>query len=128
MERSAAYIIVVDYIENHILPSLTSEVTRCVAGGCLVAVPKILDMLVSKHEAVLRFLDILDENGDVNLNGVEKWLNNAFRVQPELVVKVDEVIGTLFPACPPLWLEFAKVTIKFKKKDADELVASLSRA
>ena len=128
MERSKAYIVIVDYIESHILPSLASDVTRSVAGGCLVALPKILDMLVNRYEDVLRFLDILDENGDVNLKGVERWLNGAFKAQPELVVKVDEIIASQFPACPPSLLEFAKVTIKFKKADVDELVASLSMA
>ena len=128
MERSKAYIVIVDYIESHILPSLASEVTRCVAGGCLVVVPKVLDMLVGKYEGVLRFMDILDDGGNVNVKGVERWLESAFKAQPELVVKVDEVIASLFPSCPPSWLEFAKVTIKFKKADAEELVASLSKA
>lgn len=125
MERSKAYIVVVDYIETFILPSLASDATRCVAGGCLVAVPKALDMLVNKYESALRFLDILDADGGIDVNGVENWLNCAFAAQKELDVKVDEVIGHFFPSFPSSWLEWAKVKIKFKKADAAWLVEHL---
>ena len=128
MERSKAYIIIVDYIENRILPGLESDVTRCIAGGCLVIVPKVLDMLVDKYEDVRRLFDILDDNGGFHVKGIEKWLTSAFKAQPELVIQVDKILGTLFPTCPPGLLDCAKVKIKFRKADAEELVASLSRA
>ena len=128
MECTQFYIALVDYIETCILSKVPSEVLRWCAGGALVLLPRALDTWMSQHIQQLQFMGLLTESGDVSIRGLSSWLNSAFKSQPQLTVKIDDIVSALIPNCLPCVLDALRVKITFTRADADALMRKLGAA
>ena len=125
MERAQFYVALVDYFETCVLGHMESDIVKAVLGGCLAVSPKLLDAWVENHSMALTALGLLEADGSVSTDGVRAWLDGAFRTQPSVTVKLDELVRAILPTMPEVVLNSLKTTVKFTKADENELLTRL---
>ena len=125
MNRQDFYIELVDYAETDILSKIQPGGLKWTLGAMLAAMPRLMDIYVTSNECLLKALGLLTADNDVDVEGIKTALVGAFRVQPSLTIKLDEVIQALIPQCMPAILDLLKVRVDFTKTDADKFLARL---
>ena len=100
-----------DFIDQRIMTAIGDDnpLMKWLIGGASTPLLTRFDKIVSNYAPILKSIGVIDENGNLDIETVEKFLNSAFSKQDSVQVP------------------FMGVPITFDKSDGDALIAILKR-
>ena len=114
------------FLEQNLTPGLTAQygdLAQWIFGGALALLSPSVKQQILNNANLLKSLGIMNENNDIDLAALEKFMNGAFAKTPTLRMNPKELLNLKFDN--PLVNKFLQGEIVFTKAEADEFINML---
>lgn len=98
-----------EFLDQQVLPATPNTLTKWAIGGSSVLVLNNLENVLNPYKELLTSLGLVDASFNFNPETIKVFLENAFKVEPELKLTY---LGNIFT---------------FKKEDADALLSIMEK-
>ena len=124
MHRKDLFEAAAKFAEEELLPKVKSDFKRWALGGALPSLPNLLDRAAVEYMPMLHALGIMDAEGEVDRDGLQRFLDGAFKSQPSLELHLSDLIGGDSLAMP-LVKGMLDLSFAFTADDTDRILAAV---
>lgn len=119
-------VVMASFLESNLGPGLESHLgsfAPWVMGGVMAGVSRDVAQKINENADILKMMGIMDQTGNISVEGVEEFLSGAFAKSPELRIDPKQLLGLKFDN--PLIKGLLDGEIVFRKEEAQELISML---
>lgn len=119
-------VVLTSFLEGNLGPGLENHLGGAapwILGGVMAGVSRGVAAKVNENSELLKMLGIMSEDGNINIDGVEEFLEGAFQKSPELRIDPKKVIGLKFDN--PLLNNILDGEIVFRPEEGKEFISML---
>lgn len=121
-------VVMASFLEGNLGPGLEKHLggfAPWVMGGVMAGVSRGVAQKINENSDILKMMGIMDQNGNISVDGVEEFLSGAFEKSPELRIDPKQLLGLKFDN--PLINNLLDGEIVFRKEEAQELISMLKK-